>query len=205
MANECMNYIKITGRPEEITLFKESYLYYNEERDCYEFNFNYITPIPKDCEDDYSFRIMHWGNKWDGTEAYVDVHDDEVYIDVATAWSPCSPIVDKLIHLCPGLEFDHDYYESGMGFVGYRHHDRYDDPDCDDYAEYCSTGDPFEYWYLMFDKEYENFDWLEEHINDLVEEEELDPDVANEVLNMMNDNTSTLDMIITKCLDTEIL
>lgn len=93
MANECMNYIRIAGRPEEITLFKESYLYYNEERDHYDFNFNYITPIPKGCEDDYSFRIKHWGNKWDGSESYVEIYDDVVFIDVSTAWSPCTPII----------------------------------------------------------------------------------------------------------------
>ena len=205
MANECSNYIRITGRPEEITLFKESYLLYNEEEDDYIFNFNYIAPIPKNCEDDYSFRIEHWGNKWDGTDAYVGIHDDEVYIDVATAWGPCSPIVDKLIHLCPGLEFDYEYYEPGCGFIGFRHHDMYDDPDNDESAEYCSTGDPFEYWYHMFEREYENFDWLEEHIEDLVTDEELDSDVANEILNMINDEIPQIDMIVTRCLDAEIL
>lgn len=205
MANECMNYIKITGRPEEITLFKESYLFYNEEKDDYVLNFNYITPIPKDCENDYNFRIENWGNKWDGTDAYVEIYDDEVFIDVATAWSPCSPIVDKLIHLCPGLEFDYEYYESGCGFLGYRHHDMYDDPDDDEYAEYCSTGDPFEYWYNMFEKEYETFEWLEEHIEDLATDDELDSDVANEILNMIKDETHKLDMIVTRCIDAEIL
>ncbi len=205
MANECMNYIRFTGRTEEITLFKESYLFYNEEKDDYVFNFNHIAPIPKNCENDYTFRIENWGNKWDGTDAYVEVCDDEIYIDVATAWNPCCPIVDKLIRLCPGLEVDYEYYESGCGYIGWRHHDPYDDPDCDESIEYLVTSDPFEYWYHMFEKEYENFDWLEDHIDDLVRNEGFDLDIANEVLGMINDDTSTLDMIIARCIDTEIL
>ena len=167
MANECMNYIKFTGRPEEITLFKESYLKPDTEGD-YELDFNYITPIPDDCENDYEFRIEYWGNKWDGTNAYVEIYDDEVYIDVSTAWGPCIPIVNKLIKLCPGLEVRYDYYEPGCGFLGWREHHQFEDPDDDEIAEYSVDSDPFDYWYHMFYLEYENFDWILEHLEDLV-------------------------------------
>ncbi len=203
MANECMNYIKITGRPEEITLFKESYLFYNEEKDDYVLNFNYIAPIPKDCENDYAFRIENWGNKWDGTDAYVEVCDDEVYIDVATAWNPCIPIVDKLIELCPGLEFEYKYYESGCGFLGYRYHMVYEDPDDDEQDEISVSEDPYGYWTHMFIEEYETYEWLEEHIEDMVEEGELTQEVANELKRLIETKNDAY--IVERCLEEGVL
>ena len=203
MANECMNYIKITGRPEEITLFKESYLIYNEEKDYYDLNFDYITPIPKDCENDYTFRIEHWGNKWDGTNAYVEIYDDEVYIDVATAWNPCTPIVDKLIHLCPGLEFDYKYYEPGMAFLGYRYHVAYEDPNDDELDEILVSEDPYGYWTHMFIEGYETYDWLVEHIEDMVEEKELAQEVANELKSIIDTKNDA--HIVERCLEEGVL
>ena len=203
MANECMNYIKITGRPEEITLFKESYLLYNEEEDDYVLDFNYITPIPKDCENDYFFRIEHWGNKWDGTNAYVDICDDEVYIDVSTAWNPCGPIVDKLIHLCPGLEFEYKYYESGCAFLGYRYHMAYDDPDDDEQNEILESNDAYGYWIHMFIEEYETYEWVEEHIEDMVEDGELTQEVANELKCLIETRNDAY--IVERCLEEGVL
>ena len=185
MANECMNYIKFTGNKEEINLFKESYLVYNEEVECYDLDFNYITPIPNNCENDYEFRIEHWGNKWDGTNAYVEVYDDEVYIDVATAWGPCVPIVNKLINLCPGLEVDYKYYEPGCAFLGYRYHTSYENPDYDEQEEIIESNDPYGYWTHMFIEEYETYDWLTEHIEDMVEDGELSVEKATELLRII--------------------
>ena len=203
MANECMNYIKFTGNKEEITLFKESYLVFNEEDKMYELNFNYITPIPDDCINDYEFRIEHWGNKWDGTNAYVEIYDDEVYIDVSTAWGPCVPIVNKLIRLCPGLEVDYKYYEPGMGFVGYRYHVPYEDPDDDELDEILVTEDPYGYWTHMFIEEYETYDWLLEHIEDLVEEGELAEGIANELRSIIDTRNDA--HIVERCLEEGVL
>ncbi len=203
MANECMNYIKLTGRPEEIALFKDSYLVYNEKVEDYELDFNYITPIPIDCQDDYNFRIENWGNKWDGTEAYVGAYDDEIYIDVATAWSPCIPIVDKLIRLCPGLEVDYKYYEPGNGFLGYRYHVSYEDPDEDEAEEIIVENDPYGYWTHAFIEEYETYDWLEEHIKDMLEDKDIEENVADELLRLIDEGNDA--HIVERCLEEGVL
>ena len=202
MANECMNYIRFTGSKEEINLFKESYLVYNENVEYHELNFNHITPVPDNCNS-YEFRIEHWGNKWDGTNAYVEIYDDEVYIDVATAWGPCSPIVDKLIRLCPGLEVDYKYYEPGMGFVGYRYHVSYENPDYDEQDEILVSEDPYGYWTHMFIEEYETYDWLAEHIEDMVEEGDLTQVVADELKSLIENKNDA--HIIERCLEEGVL
>lgn len=204
MANECMNYIKFTGRPEEISIFKESYLIYNEEKDEYSFNFNHISPIPIFCTDDYNWRIEYWGNKWDGSNSWVDVHDDEVYIDVSTAWNPCIPIVDKLINLCPGLEVDYKYYESGCAFLGWRYHIAYDDPDDDESCEYLESDDPYGYWTHMFMEEYESYDWLADHINDVRDNGDLTQEIADELLKLIDDGRNDAH-IVERCLEEGVL
>lgn len=203
MANECMNYIKFTGNKEEISLFKESYLVFNEEDKSYELDFNHITPIPADCHNDYEFRIEHWGNKWDGTNAYVEIYEDEVYIDVSTAWGPCVPIVNKLIGLCPGLEVDYKYYEPGMGFVGYRYHVSYEDPNDDEQDEILESNDAYGYWIHMFIEGYETYDWLEEHIEDMVEDGELTQEVANELKCLIETRNDAY--IVERCLEEGVL
>ena len=204
MANECMNYIRFTGRPEDISIFKESYLIFNEEKDEYELDFNYISPIPANCEDDYNFRIEHWGNKWDGSSSWVDIHDDEVYIDVATAWNPCIPIVDKLINLCPGLEVDYKYYESGSAFLGWRYHVAYDDPDDDEQDEILESDDPYGYWTHMFMEEYESYDWLADHINDVRDNGDLTQEIADELLRLIDDGRNDA-YIVERCLEEGVL
>lgn len=203
MANECMNFIKFTGNKEEINLFKESYLIYNEEKDEYELNFNYISPIPNNCENDYNWRIEHWGNKWDGTDAWIDICDDEVYIDVSTAWGPCSPIVDKLIRLCPGLEVDYKYYEPGCAFVGYRYHIAYEDPNDDEQDEIIEENDPYGYWVRMFSEEHESYDWLQGHIEDLEKDGELTQEIADELLRLIDDGNDA--HIVERCLEEGVL
>lgn len=203
MANECINYIKFTGSPDEISLFKESYLKFNPEQEEYELDFNYITPIPVDCENDYDFRIQHWGNKWDGTNAWVDICDDEIYIDVSTAWSPCVPIVDKLIELCPGLEVDYKYYEPGSAYVGWRYHIAYEDPDEDESEEIIVENDPYGYWTHMFIEEYETYEWLAEHIEDMEKDGDLTKDIADELLRLIEDGNDA--HIVERCLEEGVL
>ena len=203
MANECMNYIKFTGDPILIQSFKESYLVYNENVEYYELNFNHITPIPDNC-DDYNFRIENWGNKWDGTDAYVEVYDDEVYIDVATAWGPCSPIVDKLIRLCPGLEVDYKYYEPGCAFLGWRYHIADEDPDDDEQDEIVEENDPYGYWTHMFLEEYETFEWLGEHIGDMIADKDLEQEIGAEIISMICNN-SEISFIIERCIEEGVL
>ena len=172
MANDCSNWIQIKGDKDLIKLFIDSYLVKNERGD-YGLDFNHITPIPKDCDNDYVFRIDNWGDKWDGTNGEVYLYsDDEICISVDTAWSPCEPIVKKLISLCPALYFYHEYYEPGCGFVGWIEHQDYEGPDDYEQVDYTHS-DGVDYWWTIFQKEFESYDWLSEIIDDALEYEEI--------------------------------
>lgn len=203
MANECMNYITIKGDKDLIQLFADSYLKKTEDEN-YELDFNIIAPIPNDCENDYAFRIENWGNKWDGTNGYVDFWaENEIYIDVSTAWGPCDKITYKLISLCPGLYFYHEYYESGEGFIGWIEHQPDEGPDDYEDVFYNVSYDAYNYWYFMFEKEYENYDWLSEHVDDCVDENIITEEEGNIIQSMIEH--SSLEDLIRYCIEKEVL
>ena len=203
MANECSNYITIKGDKDLIQLFKDSYLI-KKDNGSYELDFNYITPIPDNCENDYVFRIDNWGNKWDGTNAYVDFYNDtEIFISVETAWNPCEPITKKLISLCPGLYFCHEYYEPGCGFIGWIEHQEGDNGEDFEQVDY-NHYDKENYWFAVFDKEYESFDWLYDHILEMFDDEELNEDNTDLLIGMI-DNDEDLRIIIDTCIEKGVL
>ena len=111
MANICCNYITITGDPEVLDIIAQDYLGYDKEKDSVEFSFGIMSPIPNDIQDDYFWRIQNWGNKWDGSDCYTDICDDQIYLNIETAWGPCDKWTYKLIELCPGVNIYHEYYE----------------------------------------------------------------------------------------------
>ena len=217
MANECLNYISIKGDKELLQIFADSYLVKNYNNDTldftgdslinnnynYDLDFNIIVPIPEDCENDYDYRIHNWGNKWDGTNGYVTFwRDDEIFIDVTTAWSPCEPIVEKLINLCPGLYFYHEYYEGGMGFVGWREHQPGDDPDDDERIDY-SYEDKENYWYTVFDKEFESIEWLADVIEDSYTDEEISEQEYEELQQSLENDE--LCVLVEMCVEKGVL
>lgn len=203
MANECMNYITIRGEKDLIQLFADSYLK-KEDNGDYGLDFNIIAPIPKNCENDYTFRIDNWGNKWDGTHAYVQFYDYEIYIDVSTAWGPCDKITYKLISLCPGLYFYHEYYESGEGFVGWIEHHPDEGPDDYEDVYYDVSQDSYHYWFWMFEKEFENFDWLYDHLDWLLEDEEISKEVCETGQKMIQDGEN-IESIVNYCIAEGVL
>lgn len=185
MANDCNNWINIKGEKDLIQLFADSYFVKNDNG-SYTLDFNYITPIPKDCKNDYTFRIDNWGNKWDGTNGEIYFYsEEEISISVDTAWSPCEPIVKKLISLCPALYFYHEYYEPGCGFVGWIEHQDYEGPDDYEQVDYASS-DGFNYWLAVFQKEFESLDWLSEIIDDALEYEEITKEDHEELRSILD-------------------
>lgn len=205
MANICMNYIKIQGEPMLIDAIAQDYIGYDKKKDEVHFNFGLMRPIPEELNgDDYSWRITNWGNKWDGSDAYVEVYDDEIYLTVETAWAPCDEWTYELIRLCPGLNIYHEYQEGGEGFIGWIEHDESQSPDEYDVTDYSITNDPFAYWVTVFEKEYENFDWLSEHVEDLYDDETITKAEADEILLMIHEDTP-LETLIARCIDLEIL
>ena len=207
MANECMNYITIKGDNDLLKVFADSYLK-KEDNGKYGLDFNIIAPIPKNCENDYAFRIENWGNKWDGTHAYVTFYqddkyiDNEIFIDVSTAWGPCDKITYKLISLCPGLYFYHEYYEGGEGFVGWIEHQPDEGPEDYEQVDY-SYEDPENYWYTVLDKEFETVDWLAEELECVHDEEEISDEDYEEVRRSLEEDE--LRVLVELCIEKGVL
>ena len=205
MANVCSNYITIQGNPEVLDIIAQDYLGYDKEKDSVEFNFGIMSPIPDEVlGDDYRWRIANWGNRWDGSDSYVDICDNQIYLSVDTAWSPCDKWTYKLIELCPGVEIYHEYHESGEGFIGWIQHFENEGPE--DYEEVCYTwsSESYDYWLTVFEKEYETFEWLSEHIEDLYDDEVITKAETDEVLQMI-DNDTPLETLIARCIELDIL
>jgi hypothetical protein len=71
-----------------------------------------------DAKNWYDWCVVNWGTKWD-IEGSGDRHGDEsaeYYFD--SAWSPPIEAFLKISQDFPGLSFDLEYFESGMGFCG---------------------------------------------------------------------------------------
>ena len=207
MANICCNYITIQGEPEILDIIAQDYIGYDKAKDSVEFSFSIMSPIPNGPlapNDDYRWRIENWGNKWDGSDCWIDIADDQIYLSIETAWNPCDKWTYKLIELCPGVDIYHEYYEPGEGYIGWIQHSENEGPY--DYEEVCYnfSNDSYDYWLTVFEKEYENFDWLSEHIDDLFDDETITKAEADEVLQMIDDNTP-LETLIARCIELDIL
>ncbi len=200
MANNCINYLNITGHPFLIKEFMNAYT--NEGH----FDFAKISPMPSSEElidigtDSYNWSIENWGQKWYIDQAdYEDYGDDFYSVIFDTAWNPCIPIILKLIELCPGLEFEYDYYESGMGFLGWI---RTSDGDVED-VEINVNEEPFAYWYHIFNKEYESYDWLYDIIDERHDINEITNEQYQELCSLLN--SDNLEELVEKSIEYNIL
>ncbi|WP_175888080.1 hypothetical protein [Burkholderia contaminans] len=66
----------------------------------------------------YDWRLENWGTKWNSYDCFAETDEDHIYMQFSTAWSPCTPVVKKLIEDNPELAFSFSYDEPGMGFRG---------------------------------------------------------------------------------------
>ena len=203
MANECSNYITIQGDPLLIETIALDYIGQDKEQGEVYFNFGLLCPIPKDIEEDYWWRIEHWGNKWDGSDAYIDICDDEITINVETAWGPCDKWIYKLIEMCPGVNIYHEFYEPGEGFIGWINHCENEGPEDFEEVFYSQSNNPYEYWLTMFEKEYESFDWLSDRLDDSLDDEIITQEEFDNIFKMIEDDP--LENIIRICIEKGVL
>ena len=204
MANVCCNYITIQGNPEVLDIIAQDYIGYDKENDSVEFNFGIMSPVPDDIQDDYFWRISNWGNKWDGSDCWVDICDDQIYLSIETAWSPCDKWTYKLIELCPGVDIYHEYYEPGEGYIGWIQHFENEGPEDYEEVSYTYSSEACDYWLTVFEKEYETFDWLSERVEDLYDDETITKAEADEILLMIHEDTP-LEILIARCIELDIL
>jgi len=76
-------------------------------------------------DDWYTWRLAHWGTKWDlnPDSTYVSeviVQDDNATVNISydTAWSPVCDFWLKVSEMFPAVRIDVRYFEEGMNFIG---------------------------------------------------------------------------------------
>jgi hypothetical protein len=206
MANNCTNYITVSGDPELMKYFYESYT----TPAIHDFDFNLITQEPTKEEfndmgiDWYYWRVEHWGNKWNAESyGYPDVEKDYYHIGFDTAWSPCEPISKKLIQLCPGLEIQHVYYEPGEGYAGEIfsiENGQYEQID------YFYSDNKLEYYYYIYDNErWECPDNLYDLFDEAYESSEISNRQYEELKSIWNQDNFNLRYLLEKMIEYNIL
>jgi hypothetical protein len=171
------------------------------------FDFAKITPMPSEEEllsmgtNSYNWAIENWGQKWYIDEADWEDWGDSFYRAVFdTAWAPCIPVILKLIELCPGLDFTFKYHEPGCAFLGWIYAsggEVYDD------YEISYSESPEAYWYHMFDKEYESYEWFDDILEEAHDCENITDEQYQELQDSLeNDN---LELVIEKFVRYDIL
>ena len=70
----------------------------------------------------YDFCCAEWGTKWGAYDCYIEQDEDDVFVlRYNTAWSPASPVLQKLSEMYPDLIFEQHVLDEGMGFAGTQH------------------------------------------------------------------------------------
>lgn len=108
----------------------------------------------------YEWSYNNWGTKWNAYDGYVSkISDESFQVSFSTAWSPPTPVIQKMGEMFPNLIIEMEYQEEGMGFAGTMGYEPnlgfYDNEgeliylsDCcnkdvndDDWIEYCEDND----------------------------------------------------------------
>jgi len=148
MPNWCNNGLVVSGKNEDLKVFKTKYkgTFTNNDKDITWLDFTKIIPNKEDKDkwklewekltavekqkwnnnfDHYWFNMSghkwqsdNWGTKWNADIGEPQEKDGKIYYGFSTAWSPCDEIVKKLIEMHPELEFELTFEEWGMCFMG---------------------------------------------------------------------------------------
>ena len=71
-------------------------------------------------------------------------------------------------------------------------------------VDYSIDDEPEKYWFWMFEKEFENFDWLYDHFDWLLEDEEISKEVCETGQKMIEDGDS-VESIVNYCIAEGVL
>lgn len=85
-------------------------------------SFERLLPTPEsELEGDgwYSWRVTHWGTKWDAHQSRVEYYYSHVVVySFLTAWSPPEGWFVEFVRQHPGCDFELAYVEEAEDFAG---------------------------------------------------------------------------------------
>ena len=70
------------------------------------------------CKTWYDWSCSHWGSKWNFRDVEIIDEPDALTYLHQSAWSPLTPVVQKMGEMFPLLRFELKYEEPGCGFRG---------------------------------------------------------------------------------------
>jgi hypothetical protein len=126
MPNWCNNQLTVSGDEELVRHFFLTGSSY-ENGEFVPLLFGNFVPMPKFEEDPssgaiprwYDWKVNHWGTKWD-LDSHTDYTIEDTFLSYsfASAWSPPVEWLNTVATYYPDLEFQLEYSEPGMGFIG---------------------------------------------------------------------------------------
>lgn len=136
MPNWCYNAISIsTKTPKQFAELIQGIMNDSEQP----FDFNRIIPMPEELRDTeafnqpnanelkqkygftdwYDWSSANWNTKWNACEVEFTIETStNLSLTFNTAWSPPTPVIEKIAELFPFASIEHKYEESGMGYWG---------------------------------------------------------------------------------------
>ena len=81
---------------------------------------NWMVPESKDNPGWYDWRVNNWGTKWDVCDVYFEnrAEEDTIEFSFCTAWAPPVDAFRTWAELDGRVQFNLEYWEPGVGFVG---------------------------------------------------------------------------------------
>jgi Ferredoxin-like domain in Api92-like protein len=81
---------------------------------------NWMVPEPKDNEGWYEWRVNNWGCKWDVSDVYFEnqAEEDSIEFSFCSPWGPPNEAFRAWAEADGRVEFNLEYWEPGIGFVG---------------------------------------------------------------------------------------
>lgn len=130
MPNHCYNILTVKGNESDVSRCLD--FIHGKEEDAL-FDCGKVIPYPKEYADGdadgsgkgynsggYEWCIANWGTKWGAYDANLIERENGIAkIDFSSAWSPPSPVVEKLAELYPTLDFKLEFEEVGADYSGY--------------------------------------------------------------------------------------
>ena len=136
MPNWCDNTVSITG-PEEVIKRLEEFVgrplvAHDEKIDEPVFALANIKPSTPDLDPKYALfptsgqddwwhnNVNSWGTKWDvfGEGVHKSRDEGSVGYSFQSAWSPPTPVIERLAEIFPEVEIEFKYMETGCDFWG---------------------------------------------------------------------------------------